>query len=154
MASSHGIHKLLSRVSATDPRVRDLAAAEIADLLEADQLDEKEFKNAVPALIQAALSEQDPETKESLFNALSEAATATRTWPIDWGPIATSLTELKPDCLEHALVILSFSGDVKYRPVIEPFLRHPNKHVRQDARDALRMLDASKAGHRTGTGIR
>jgi HEAT repeat protein len=140
MAGPDEIHELLSRVHAADPRTRDLAAAEIADLLEADQLGEKEFKEAIPELIQAAFAERDPDAKESLFNALSAAATATKTWPVDWDSIAERLTELGPDCLDHALVILGFSGDKKYSAQIKPFLSHSDKDVRDEAVEALKMI--------------
>jgi hypothetical protein len=152
MGSPADIHELLPGVHAADPRTRDLAAAEIADLLEAGQVGEKEFNSAVPTLIQAALVERDPDAKESLFNALSAAATATRTWPVDWTPIAASLADLEPDCLDHALVILGFSGDRTYRHQIEPFLKHANKAVRSEAMEALRMLgepEVSKTRHKT-----
>jgi HEAT repeat protein len=151
MAGGKIVRELLSRLQAVDPQERDLAAAELGDLFEADYLKRQEFEKAVPIIMQAALAESDPDAKESLFDALSSAATLENAAFVNWEPIAAHIKELTPDCLEHALVILSFTGDVKYRPVIEPFLRHPSKDIRQDARDALRMLSASEAKHRTGT---
>jgi hypothetical protein len=154
MAGSRIVRDLLKRMHAADPRERDLAAAELGDLFEADYLQERDFVMAIPKLIQAALAESDPVAKESMFDALSSAATLEKAGLVTWEPIAAHIEELAPDCLEHALVILGFTGDVKYRPVIKPFLRHPDKYIQEEAREALLMLSYSKAGHGKGTGIR
>ncbi len=153
MGVAFNMKDFLARLHAADSRARDVAAAEIGDLLEADQLGEKDFKSAVRVLMKAALAERDPEAKESMFNALSAAATSTRSWPMNWDPIVAALPNLAPDCLEHALVIVGFSGDAKYRPRIDPFLNHPDSDVRQEALDALQMLPEtpSPSDRRTAT---
>ena len=154
MTDSQMVRDLLHRLQAATPEERDLAAAELGDLFEADYLKQREFVKAIPLLMQAAFKELDPDAKESMFNALSSAAMDDNAKLVTWEPIAEHIKELAPNCLEHALVILSFTGDRKYRPVIEPFLRHPNQDVQRDAREALHLLDSWQTKRRTGTGTR
>jgi HEAT repeat protein len=140
MNQSLRLDGLLTRLQSEDPSARDLAAAEIGDLFEYDQLDEREFKKAVHTLIPLALTDKNANARESMFNALSEAAEATGSWRVDWQPIAAELHSLTPDCVEHALVILGFSGEARYRATIRPFLRHADERFQTAADDALKML--------------
>jgi hypothetical protein len=149
MKTTSRLNDLLARLKSEQASVRDLAAAEIGDLFEYDQLDEREFKKAVHTLVPLALAETDPNAKESMFNALSEAGTATRRWPIDWHPLALQMASLTPDCLIHVLVILGFSGETAYRAMIEPFLRHPDETVRTETQETLKMLAPTTAKSRT-----
>jgi hypothetical protein len=140
MLGTKRLDELVARLKSGSPASRDLAASEIADCLEADQLQEKELKTAVRSLIDAALAEKDPVVKESMFNALSSAE-ASR---INWDPIAASLKDLDATCLEHALVILGFSGNQRYRPAVERYLRNPDETIRVTASEALALLDAGQ----------
>lgn len=149
MKTTTRLDDLLARLHSDQPSVRDLAAAEIGDFFEYDQLNEPNFKKAVHTLIPLALGESNPSARESMFNALSEAGTATRSWPIDWRPLAAQMASLTPDCLVHVLAILGFSRDTEYRAAIKPFLRHPDEGVRTEAQEALKMLAPTTAKSRT-----
>jgi len=74
MRDSKGTRELIAKLKSGDPASRELAASELADLAEADQLRGEEYQVAVRALIDAALAEKDAVVKESMFNALSSAA--------------------------------------------------------------------------------
>jgi hypothetical protein len=153
MADSGITKSLIARLHSSDCRSRDVAAAESGDYFEAEQLNAAGYQSLVNALIPAALAEQDPVVRESMFNALSSAAAYPKATLIDWHPIADRLPDLPQDCLEHALVILGFSGDGSYLPRIEPLLDHPDKDIRRYVADAVNMLrgKASKARLKTGT---
>lgn len=144
MSGRKELSGLLARLRSDDAHSRDLAAAYLGDWLETNPSDGRKFQSVVHALIQAALAESDPVAKESMFNTLSTAAVAPNAREIDWQPLVASLNELTSDCLEHALVILGFSGKSEYRTQVEPFRRHSEEDVRQAAIEALQMLDGKK----------
>lgn len=136
------IDKRLDLLHSDDPHVRDLAAAEIADYLQADLVPSVSLGKISRTLLAAALTETDETSRESLFNALSTAAEVSDTSDFDWAPLAERLDDLSVDCLEHALVILGFSGNRRYRAQVEKYLSHPFEGIRAAAADALAMLDA------------
>ena len=150
MTVSQEIDKRLARLKSADPKTRDLAAAEIGDYLEADRLSPPCLQRAVHTLMTFAFRESDETARESIFNALSIASECSDTSGIDWGPIAARLDELPVDCLEHALVILGFSGNPKYRTKIRSFLSHPDESIRATAADSMAMLasDGLKSAQR------
>lgn len=157
MLDSAFVDNRLKMLKSEDPKDRDLAASEIADLLESDTVDEKVFTRTVPALIRYALIEKDATVKESLFNALSTASMSTYGFSMDWDAIADCLDGLEADCLEHALITLGFSRKPKYLPKIENYHSHPDEAIRQAALDATQMLSPErkhkeKSANRRGTG--
>src|SRR5262249_31034378 len=127
MAKPTEVEKLVSRLFSGNARARDEAAAKLADWLEGKQFTPEELQTIVAALMEAADGETDAVARESIFNALSSASMAYPGAEIDWSPIADSLAGLTPDCLEHALLALGFSGHAIYRDRIEPYLKHPDK---------------------------
>ena len=141
MSVLNEIEKRLTSLKSGDPKERFLAAAEIGDYLEANCLDKKSLRGVIHALIPVALGETDDFAKESLFNALSTALEVTDVPGVDWDPIAQELSDLPLTCLEHAVAILGFSGNPKYRSKIKSFLTHPDEDVRSTADDALKVLD-------------
>jgi hypothetical protein len=132
---------LVKRLKAPQARTRDLAAAELGDWIESDQLAEKDFRNIVSALVEAALNEKHANAKESMFNALSSASTARPKGYGAWEPIAQSLASLDVACLEHALLILGWSANPQFRHAIQPYLKHSDQTIRETAADALQMLE-------------
>jgi hypothetical protein len=144
MVGSKRLHRLLAELHADAPKARDLAASEITDLIEAGQISENEFTTTVRALIDRAVAETDPVARESMFNALSSTSGLPVAAEVNWDPIAASLARLGADSLEHALLILGFSGDAKYRAIIERYLRSPNATIRSTAAEALAVLDAER----------
>jgi hypothetical protein len=138
------INKRLMQLKSAHLRTRELAAEELADFLEAGLLNKNEFRRVVRTLVGTALAETDPDVKESMFNALSSASMAPTVSSVNWDPIASSLDSLDPACLEHAFVILGFSGDTKYRTKIKRYLTHPDETIRLEAADALSQLNPVK----------
>jgi HEAT repeat protein len=140
MSRSSLLEELQDRLQSGDAHVRDLAAAELTDHLEAHQFNGTDEARLIRLLIKAALAESNPATRESIFNALSSAALEYPTARVDWDPIADHLDDLDQDCLEHAFVIFGAVGNPKFIPAVERFLQHPDPRVREDAIDALTNL--------------
>jgi len=69
---------------------------------------------------------------------------------VTWDTVAASLPDLDLACLEHALVILGFSRDPKYRAKVELYLASPDENIRQTASEALALLDAEPQKVRLG----
>src|SRR5205823_2354491 len=141
---SIGLNRVLAKLSLPRPASRDRAAAEIADLLDADALDGAQVETAARSLMEAALREAEPAARESMFNALSSASMAPSGDRVNWDPVASSLDGLRDGCLEHALVILGFSRNAQYRPKIEQYLRHKDETIRTTAAEALTVLGTGK----------
>lgn len=141
MSPSNERDMLLARLESKDARCRDVAAAEIGDLMEADYLTKRDYRKAVKSLIAAIERETDLDAKESMFNALSFASSSDNAAAINWDPIADRLDALDVACLEHALIILGDSGNAKYKPLLKRFLDHGNEVIASTAADALKTLD-------------
>lgn len=139
--TSQEIGTRLPLLKSDNAETRNLAAAEIGDYLEADHLDKDSLAVVLRPLMAFALAETDEAVKETLFRALSTAAEVGDVPGIDWSPIAARLDELPADCLEHALGLLGFSGNPKYRNEIKRFSNHPDEDVRRTAADALAVLE-------------
>lgn len=145
------VEKLVGQIESTRSRGRESAADQLADWLEACQLSDSDFIRVVEALLVAADREPDDVARESIFNALSSASMSNPGAPIDWSSVASSLESLAPDCLEHALLALGFSGNADFKSRIEQYLKHPDEVIRETASEAISTLDhlrESKPGQR------
>jgi hypothetical protein len=141
MSVHNDLKEILSRLYSSDAVIREVAAAELGDLMEADYLKSKDFQMTVKQLIPAALREADWSAKERMFDALSFASSSKNAAKINWDPIAKVVAELDVACLEHALIILGDSGNPKYRCYIERFLHHPEVSIAETAADALTQIE-------------
>lgn len=63
-------------------------------------------------------------------------------------PLYPLLPKMPRQLIEYALYILGETRDPDARPVIEPFLTHPDPAVRLDAAEALAELTSSHADER------
>ena len=136
------LKKLLNGLRSQTVAERDLAAAELGDFLEADYVGDGDFPTTIHALLKGALAEKDETAKESMFNALSIAAALPRAVHWDWSPVVAALPNLAPDCLEHALYLLGYSGNGAYRRFVEPYRTHRDADVRTAAKEPLRLFAA------------
>ncbi len=138
------LNKILSTLRAESPRQRDIAAAEIDDLIEAAALSEPQLELAIRSLIAAAPGEPDPDVKESMYNALASAGFSPVSPEIDWDPVASSLEYLDVACLEHALVALGGSGQSRYESRIANYLTDRDETIRATASESLGLLRKGK----------
>ncbi|WP_369258831.1 HEAT repeat domain-containing protein [Streptomyces sp. R35] len=96
--------------------------------------------------VEPAFQGIEPETKvrESALNSISEDFNHHRL-PLDLGePLATAMPTMEHELLEYALYVLGATHDRRARPLIEPFLHHPDPRVREDARLAAAEITASE----------
>jgi hypothetical protein len=141
---SRQLNEILKRLKADDPRARDVAAAELGDLIAGDQLSEKAYIQMATVLVPIALAETDPQARESMFHALSEVTRTTPVEAVEWEPLAMRLDLLPSDCLEYSLYLLGSSRNPKYIARLEPFLKHRDPEIRAAAAEALSELGWSK----------
>jgi hypothetical protein len=138
----HNLDVLLGKLTVVDPTVRDLAASDLGDLLEADYLRGKTLRRVVNTLIDAAVGENDAVVRESLFNALSSAIAIPETKGAKWNVLLSSPAQLDDDCLEHSFVIVGFLKEPRYRSKVEPYLEDLKVRLRSAAADALALLES------------
>ncbi|MQY05286.1 HEAT repeat domain-containing protein [Actinomadura macrotermitis] len=127
----------LARLGDPDPRRRDVAAAEIGDLLRGGGLGFAAATAAVARLVESALGEQDFLARESALHAITEAF-GRYEFPLEVvAPLATGRAGIEPVLLGYVLYILSATHDPRACPLVRPFLDHPDPGVREEAALAL-----------------
>jgi hypothetical protein len=132
---------MLARFGSLDAHERDLAAAELTDLIQTNYLTKAELKRVAKRLLQSASTECDPSAKESAFNGLSEASMVGGSQAVDAAAVAQMIDDLPTDCLEHALVILGFSGEPKYQSKVRAYMTHGDEDIRETARASLAQIE-------------
>lgn len=73
---------------------------------------------------------------ESALNSISEAFDHYRLPLTLAEPLAAAMPTMERQLLVHTLYILGATHDPQGRPLIEPFLNHPDPEVREEARFA------------------
>jgi HEAT repeat protein len=131
------LQALLDQLTHPDTRRRDLAAAELGDLLRTGALNQADTEQTVTRLVTTALHDADPTVRESALHAIDEAFNH-RTLPLRlFDDLQRQLTTLEPALLDYALNILACTHDPAARPAIEAFLNHPDPNVRTYTAEAL-----------------
>lgn len=116
-----------------DPDRRDLAAEALGDLLRGAALDGDTASLVVGRLVGLAVAEPVTKVRESALNAVGEAFDHhTLSWELV-EPLVPVLGTLDSELLQYALHILGSTQDPRARSLIEPFLRHPDPNVREEA---------------------
>ncbi|MEV0416562.1 hypothetical protein AB0I68_39005 [Streptomyces sp. NPDC050448] len=134
----------LEALTDRDTNRRDVAADTLGDLLRGTALDTDTARLVVGRLVSLAVNEPVTTVRESALNAISEAFNHHRL-PLDLvEPLAAAMPTMERELLEHALYILGASHDPHAHLLIEPFLRHPDPQVREDARLAAAEITASE----------
>lgn len=136
----------LSRTGTPD---RDVVADRIGDLLRARALSAADAERVVRRLAACSVTETSYALRESALNAIAEAAVA-YTLPYELlAPLAKRAHAVEqPDLLGHILFSLAATHDERARETAELFLGHPAPDVRREAAEAVRELDAVRAGLR------
>lgn len=126
------------------PNRRDVAADTLGDLLRGTALDTDTANLVVGRLVSLAVNEPVTKVRESALNSISEAFNHHRL-PLDLvEPLAAAMPTMERELLEHTLYILSATHDPQPSPLIEPFLRHPDPQVREQARLAAAAFTAAE----------
>ncbi|WP_326686894.1 HEAT repeat domain-containing protein [Streptomyces sp. NBC_01795] len=129
----------LESLTDRDPARRDVAAAELGDLLRGSALDAETARVVAARLVGLTLREPVTHVRESALNALGEAFSR-HALPLSVvEPLATALESMaaEPELLTHTLYLLGAPRNPRARPLIEPYLSHPDPRVREEAGLAL-----------------
>ncbi|WP_415958728.1 HEAT repeat domain-containing protein [Streptomyces sp. 021-4] len=138
----------LETLTDRDPDQRDVAAAVLGDLLRGTALDAATARRAVGSLVNLATNEPVTSVRESALNSISEAFSY-HSLPLDLvEPLAPALPTMTGELLAHSVYIFGATRDPQARPLIEPFLHHPDADVREEARQAAAEITRPKPdGH-------
>ncbi|WP_246040746.1 hypothetical protein [Streptomyces cadmiisoli] len=147
-----GMKHMLSALEALtnrDARERDVAAAELGDLLRGTALDADSARLVVGRLVSLAVNDLVTEVRESALNSISEAFDHYNL-PLDLvEPLTVAMPTMERELLEHTLYILGATHAPRARHLIEPFLDHPDPAVREDARIAAAEITSVPSESRT-----
>ncbi|MEU0672032.1 hypothetical protein ABZ330_03950 [Streptomyces sp. NPDC006172] len=139
----------LQALTAPEPKRRDVAAAVLGDLLRNAALDVSSTRLIVGRLVSLAVDDPVSMVRESALNSSSEALDHHRL-PLDIvRPLAAAMPTMERELLAHALYISGATHDPRARPLIEPFLVHPDADVREEAERAAAEIIAAR-DRRTG----
>ncbi|MET9221534.1 HEAT repeat domain-containing protein [Streptomyces sp. NPDC003300] len=128
-----------------DPSRRDVAAGGLGDLLRGTALDTDTARLVVARLVSLAVNEPVARVRESALNSISEAFNHHHL-PLDLvEPLAAALSTMEPELLAHTIYILGATHNPRARPLIEPFLDHPDPELREEARLATDEITASES---------
>ncbi|WP_327419835.1 hypothetical protein OG963_00985 [Streptomyces sp. NBC_01707] len=84
-------------------------------------------------MVSLAINEPVAKVRESALNQISEAFNHHHL-PLNLGePLAEVMTTMEPELLAHTLYILGATHDAQASPLIEPFLNHLDRDVREEA---------------------
>ncbi|MCP3805099.1 NAD(P)H-dependent oxidoreductase [Allokutzneria sp. A3M-2-11 16] len=137
----------VSRLAHPDPRQRELAAAELGDLLRGNALDATGVEVVITGLVNLALGDDDPVIIEEALHAISEGAYR-RILPSHLVmPLVRRMPSLTPELLEYVLDILASTRDPAVRPVLIAHLDHALPAIRDAAAGALPELPRPKLLH-------
>ncbi|MFJ1709895.1 hypothetical protein [Kitasatospora sp. NPDC088346] len=132
----------LEALTDRDPDRRDIAAAVLGDLLRGAALDADSARLAVGRLVSVAVNEPVTKVRESALNSISEAFNHYRLPLTLVEPLAAATPTMERALLVHTLYILGATHDPQARPLIEPFLHHPDPEVHEEARLAAAEITA------------
>jgi HEAT repeat protein len=139
------MYPALEALTDRDPNRRDVAADTLGDLLRGTAIDTDTARLVVARLVSLAINEPVTKVRESALNSISEAFNHHRL-PLDLvEALATGMATMEPEPLAHTIYILGATHDPQARPLIEPFLNHPDPELREEARLATAEITASES---------
>ncbi|MFF9373821.1 hypothetical protein ACF1BB_04615 [Streptomyces griseoluteus] len=141
----------LEALTDRDPNRRDVAAEVLGDLLRGTALDADSTRLVVGRLVSLAVNEPVTKVRESALNSISEAFNH-HSLPLSLvQPLAAAMPMMEPELLAHAIYIFGATYDPQARPLIEPFLNHPDTDMREEAERAAAEITTSTAEGRSHT---
>lgn len=145
------LRNALHGLSDPAPRTRDIAAAELGDLLRDNALDDTDAVLAIGPLVTAAVNDPDRTVRESALNSISEAFNHYRLSLDLFTPLVPELAGMDSELLGYALYILGATRDPAAATLIRPFLEHADASVREEA--ALALTEIPGEPGQTGSTI-
>ncbi|MHA6764334.1 HEAT repeat domain-containing protein [Streptacidiphilus sp. PAMC 29251] len=133
----NALHRALEALTDRTPRTRDIAAAELGDLLRGHALDAPTAVLVVARLVAFTVNEPDRTVRESALNSISEAFNHYRL-PLElFTALVPELEGSEPELIGHTLYILGATQDPAAAALIRPLLGHADPSVREEAVLAL-----------------
>ncbi|WP_433389168.1 HEAT repeat domain-containing protein [Micromonospora sp. KLBMP9576] len=139
-AGRDALTRALALLSEPDPRVREHGAAEVGDCFRRYAGNQDNTEVAVTRLVALTVAETDERMRSSALSACADAATAYVLPLALFEPLMPLLPDLSAELTEYVLLILGLTHDPAARPIITPYLNHPEASVRLEASDALTEL--------------
>ncbi|MFD6274366.1 hypothetical protein ACFWFI_02035 [Streptomyces sp. NPDC060209] len=135
----------LDALSDRDPHRRDLAAEFLGDVLRHSALGTDTARLLVGRLVGLAVGEPATGVRESALNAIS-GAVCHHFLPLGLvGPLVPAMPTMSAELLAHTLFVLGATHDERALPLIEPYLRHSDPDVCEEARLARDEITAANA---------
>ena len=131
------IAQLLEQATAGDLQTRRKALALLGDYLEYADWVPMEVSPTVQRLLERLHFENDPETLETLLNALVRAFSRGKTLDVSLTPLIEELDHLPVSLIEYGLEIIAQTHKREFRPIIERLGSHPSENVRKAAEEAM-----------------
>ncbi|MCW2916397.1 MAG: hypothetical protein JWN52_4465 [Actinomycetia bacterium] len=131
------LHDALEALTDRAPRTRDIAAAELGDLLRNNALDHSTAVLAVSRLVALTVNDPDRTVRESALNSISEAFNHYRLPLGLFTALVPEMAAMEPELLSHTIYILGATQDPAAAVLIQPFHGHPDPSVREEAALAL-----------------
>ncbi len=132
------------------PGTRDIAAAELGDLLRGNALDHATAVLVVRRLVTLTVDEPDRTVRESALNSISEAFNHHRLSLDLFTALIPETAAMGPELLGHTLCILGATRDPAAVVLIRPFLGHADASVREEAARALTEIPPQPAPRTRG----
>ncbi|MEU4714095.1 HEAT repeat domain-containing protein [Micromonospora purpureochromogenes] len=139
-AGRRALTGVLALLTDPAPWVREHGAAEVGGCFRRRAGDQDDTEAAVARLVTLMVAETDERVRSSALGACADAATAYRLPLALFEPLIPLLPNLSAELSEYVLLILGLVRDPAARPVITPYLDHPEASVRLEATDALARL--------------
>lgn len=135
--------KLKTAFSEPDLEKLDAEISAVGDLLAGCELGDSEVIKIVNFLLGRIEHYQDDTVVENILNVCLQIMTAHHVFAgFDLDVILPCLNRLNTECSSYILTFWGFSGDQKYKRLIEPFLSVDA--LKEEAAEALRELDYRK----------
>ncbi|WP_317448066.1 HEAT repeat domain-containing protein [Streptomyces collinus] len=139
----------LEALTDRDPNRRDVAAELLGDLLRGIALNADSTRLVVGRLVSLAVNEPVTKVRESALNSISEAFNH-HSLPLSLvQTLAAAMPTMEPEVLAHAIYIFGATHDPQARPLIEPFVNHPDTDVREEVERAAAEITTSAAEGRS-----
>ncbi|MGG4552397.1 hypothetical protein [Paenibacillus humicus] len=116
--------------------------SEIGDIFEYSSVEKDEAIEVVNSMLSLAVQDIGSSVRESLLNAVNNALVYQNVGTeVSFDILLPYLSDFSETHLSYVLSFLGFSGDQKYRPLLEKHLIYNNEEIKEAAQEALCEID-------------
>ncbi|WP_322925073.1 hypothetical protein [Paenibacillus campi] len=122
---------------------REHAIGEIGDIFEFGDVEKEEVIEVVNSMLTFITQDISDSLKESILNAINNALVYKNVGvEISFDMLIPYLTDLNKAHLSYVLTFFGFSGDAKYKPLLEKYSICNDAEIREAAQEALYEIDS------------